>query len=221
MKSLRVGVAAALVMVAGCSGSPARPEGGPLPYRPTGGCAPDLSQVQPQPLIAADAKGRVGRVDFRALAQCLTGEDGEAEPVVLFQLGDREPPFSIEVVLFADRDSALAAAVEILDGGFGTLDRHGFDSFTSRNGRFTLTTFVNDRQAGASYLLLRPDRQWLNSQMQLVSGNRWTTVWSTGAVMGAYSDGTETTQRLVLRDDGKFTVEVKAYAPKTLEISRP
>jgi len=202
--------AAFAVTVAGCA-STAPTMRAEIPYTPQADCVPSISQLLARPL--PPASGRGSRLDFRADAQCIAPAGFEPEPALLYRIAGMPTPLAVRAILFTEGDNALAVGVTVLDEQFVEIEHFGFDRFQQRGADYRLDAFINPGARAAHYLLLSPDRAWLNRRTQQVSGSRWVTPIVTPTVVGAYADGTEATRGIRFRDLGALTLSVTPDVP--------
>jgi len=143
--------------------------------------------------------------EFREVAACLA-ESGSAEPAVLVALGEQGAPSELDLHLHLGKDYLLGARVDILDRAFGVIESHRFDDFTQRSQHFSLRLFRRPDADAPAYLLVRVDQDARNSRLDLVTGQRFATMWVAGGYMGHYADGTESRQVVSIRDTGRISL---------------
>ena len=121
---------------------------------------------------------------------CLQSADGKSQPALLVRIDPTTRPVNLKLTSVSGKDSTLPARVAVLDADFAETKTYSFDRFTKRGADYTTTVFLNPSDS-VRYLLATPDADWVGRQNQTTLGRRWTTFWSTGAVMGTFSNGTE------------------------------
>ncbi len=203
---MRARVAALCLLLTGCAGSGAPKE--PPTWSPTAACVSDVAQLPATPL-RLDAGVLSFRAEFRDLAACVDSDAAPA-PVVLFALEGALLPAEIDLSLSESGGLVMAAQVEVPDAQFRVLQRHSFRDFALRSGRFTRRLFLNAEDAGARYLLLRPDPEAQGRDLEHISGRRVATVWMAAGWMDSYADGREVRTRLALWDAGAIGLELRA-----------
>jgi hypothetical protein len=149
---------------------------------------------------------------FGNLAHCLQRTaEGVPQPAVLIRLAPSADAVALRLSSISAKDATLPAHVELLDADFAMLKQYPFERFVKRGMDYTLTVFLG-ASPQARYLLVTPDADWLGRSNNLTAGNRWTTFWSTGTVMGTFSNGTEQHRQLPFAGAGTLHVEVEQDA---------
>jgi len=204
------GPALALLLVA-CAGNPAKPAPEPLPWAAQGACSGTIAALPRTAL--QPSKSALWRGEFRDAASCLRNSDGP-EPAMLIALDESLAQQDLDLVLHIGKQFLLGAAVQVLDADLRPISAFGFDDFTARGSMFSLRLFAPAEGLVPAYLLIRVDPDARGTDFDRISGQRMTTVWMAGPYMGSVSDGTESRQRVAVRDTGMLSLHrVAADAP--------
>lgn len=175
-------------------------------------CAHGPNELPVQDYRAIDAKrhrAQTGEFDFAKLARCLQSGATEQVPALLVRLVDTTPDgVALKLTSVSGKEATLPARVQTLDEAFAPVRDYRFDRFAKRSSDYSATVFLNAADR-TRYLLITPDIAWLGRINSAVSGNRWTTIWATATVMGAYSDGYETKREIPFASGGLVRIEIE------------
>lgn len=207
----RVPALAAALLLCACAAPRQRMPPEPAAWVANAPCESSTAQLSAD--VIDPAKEILWQGEFRHAAVCLA-ESGSAQPVILLALGDGHALTEIDLHLHLGQDYLLGARVEVLDRAFHPLQSHRFDDFTQRSHHFSLRLFLPLDIEPAAYLLLRVDPDASNSHLDLVTGQRFATMWMAGGYMGHYADGTESRRVIAIRDTGRISLHRTSAAPR-------
>lgn len=185
-------------------------------------CARDIQSVPTQAVarVPTDSAKISLVVDFQKAASCITAKDGKPIPLIILGL-DGKVPSEIGFNIAIHRGSTFAAAIDVLDGEFKLLKSVPFEQFTRRGSSYTLSLFLNDSDAAARHLVLRPDSGTVGSADQSITGKRNETfiavVAGSALYYGNFVTGSEVVTNTWHSEVGRLEVVLKDYQPTTLD----
>ncbi|MFC4818997.1 hypothetical protein [Dokdonella ginsengisoli] len=202
------------VVVAGLVSACAQPRGdGPTRFSAAGGCATTPAELPSTTLRTSPEEPLEIAVD--GSVSCLRDGRGDPRPALKFDLAGLTLPLEVQITSIAQRSVTFAPTADVLDVDARTIARHPFERFTKRQTDYSLSVFLNAAGQPPAFLLLMPDDAWLGKQNRTISGESYTFVWSTGAVMGTYTGGGERNTVSTFSDVGRIRILVKPYRPAT------
>jgi hypothetical protein len=184
-------------------------------------CVSDVKAltVSPIPRSVGD-KPQPMRLDFQAQASCLTARNGNPIPMLVLGL-DGKVPSQIDIGIGIEKQIAFAAAVDVLDQDYKRIRKVPFADFLKRGGSYTLTIFLNQSDAAARYLVLRPDAKEVGEADESLVGVRNDTpifIVAGGALYGgSFATGSEVVTKTWMSEVGKLSVLLTDYAPAVLD----
>lgn len=176
-------------------------------------CVTDFADVARMTLRPLDAKAtdKLGYVEFADLAQCYRNGDAST-PLALYQFEGVNPPAEAKVSVLLSTGGTFAAAVDVLDAQFKTLQHHGFDAFVRRGDEYSLTVFLNPSDPAPAYLMLVPDQAQVGKKDIAIGSAASPIVIPAGPVMFIYNNGAETSAIREFMAGGRLKVTVKPQA---------
>lgn len=177
-------------------------------------CVTDFADVARKPLRPLDAKAteKLGYIEFADLAQCYRKGDAST-PLALYAFEGVTPPAEAKVSVLLSTGGTFAAAVDVLDAQFKTLQHQGFDAFVRRGDEYSLTVFLNPSDPAPAYLMLVPDQTQVGKTDIAIGSAASPIVIPAGPVMFIYNNGAETSAVREFMAGGKLKVTVK---PQTM-----
>jgi hypothetical protein len=167
----------------------------------------DALPVQSYPLGQSPKNAKTLEFALDSHGSCLLVGD-KPVPAILIRIDQNTRAIALKLTSVSSKEATLPAHIALLDEKFLELKSYPFDRFTKRGMDYTFTLFLPASEQ-PRYLLATPDSEWVGRTNQLTSGNRWTTVWVTAAVMGTYSDGNERRTTVPFAVFGKLRVETE------------
>ena len=197
-------------LAAGCTTTPYKAK---VPSTADMACVTDFADVARMTLRPLDAKTteKLGYSEFADLAQCYRNGDAST-PLALYAFEGVTPPAEAKVSVLLSTGGTFAAAVDVLDAQFKTLQHHGFDAFVRRGDEYSLTVFLNPSDPPPAYLMLVPDQAQVGKQDIAIGSAANSMVIPAGPVMFVYTNGTETSAVREFMAGGKLKVTVKPQA---------
>jgi hypothetical protein len=176
-------------------------------------CVTDFADVARKPLRLLDAKAteKLGYIEFADLAQCYRNGDAST-PLALYAFEGVNPPAEAKVSVLLSTGGTFAAAVDVLDAQFKTLQHHRFDAFVRRGDEYSLTVFLNPSDPAPAYLMLVPDQTQVGKTDIAIGSAASPIVIPAGPVMFIYNNGAETSAVREFMAGGKLKVTVKPQA---------
>lgn len=191
-----------LLLLAGCAGKAPKPPPEPPPWKATTPCVSALAELPRIPLLPN--KQTLWHGDFRTIAACLERSNAN-HPVILLALDAESAQQELDLLLHIGKDYLLGAAISVLDEAHQPLRNHAFDDFTRRGSHFSLRLFPQPGRF-AAYVLIEVDDEAHGSDIDRISGRRIQSMWMAGGYMGSIADGTESRQRIAIRDTGHLSL---------------
>lgn len=185
-------------------------------------CARDIQAVPTQVVrrVPIDSAKISLAVDFQKAASCIAAKDGKPVPLIVLAL-DGKVPSEIGFTIGIHRGSTFAAAIDVLDADFKLLKSIPFEQFTRRGSSYTLSLFLNEADAAARHLVLRPDSGTVGSADQSIIGKRNETfiavVAGSALYYGNFVTGSEVVTNTWHSEVGRLEVVLKDYQPAVLK----
>jgi hypothetical protein len=216
---LRLAVPLSVALLVGCAAKP-RQEAARFDFQ-TKQCAASLETLAVNPLLRSlSTKPKALRLDFQKQAGCIKAKNGNPVPMLLLGL-DGKVPSQVDVGINIEKEIAFAAAVDVLDGNYKRLRTVPFADFVKRGAAYTLTIFLNESDADARYLVLRPDAQEVGDADESLVGKRNETLIllvAGGAVYsGTFATGSEVITKTWMSEVGRLSVTLTDYSPTVLK----
>lgn len=195
------------------SGCATKPYKAKLPSTADMACISDFADAIGTTLRPLDAKTteKLAYVEFADIAQCHRNDE-RSTPFALYAFQDLSPPAEVKVSVLLSTGGTFASAVDVLDAGFQSIQRHGFDAFVRRGDEYSLTLFLNTADPSPAYLVLLPDPAQIGKKDVAIGSVSSSTVIPAGTAMFVYSTGSETSSIREFMAGGRVKVTVRPQA---------